>query len=265
MSLWPFTKNRGRSRRQTQGIERYAFSGADIRQDVVGKYGPQGDLLDIYTSIDTCLVHKWHHYLPLYERYFGPWRRPASRPLRFLEIGVFEGGSLAMWRRYFGPDAVIFGIDINPDCKVFDGQAGSVRIGSQADPDFLRSVVREMGGVDVVLDDGSHVMAHVKAALQVLFPLLSEGGTYMIEDLHTAYWKSYGGGLGRSGNFFDVVRDAIDDMHQWYHDGGVANPELAMQVSGLHVHDSIVVLDKAQVFAPTHSQVGRRTTGKDAG
>ena len=169
-------------------LYRHVFGDGDIRADIENKYGPQGDLLDIYTSVSGAQVHKWHHYLPLYERYFGPWRKPG---VRFLEIGVSRGGSLVMWRRYFGPEAVIFGIDIDPSCAEFDGQAGQVRIGSQDDPAFLARVVREMGGVDVVLDDGSHQMAHVEASLQALFPKLSFGGVYMIEDLQSGErWRA---------------------------------------------------------------------------
>ncbi|KAG1649487.1 putative 14 protein in nqo3 5'region [Nymphon striatum] len=110
-----------------------------------------GDLLDIYAGNEGVKVHKWHHYLPLYDRYFGQYR---NTPVKFLEIGVNNGGSLQMWRRYLGPDAVLCGIDINPDCAQYDGQSGMVRIGSQDDPEFLAEVVKEMGGVDVVLDDG---------------------------------------------------------------------------------------------------------------
>ena len=261
MASWSLSKLL-KSRERRAGIGEYAFAGKDIAGDIVTKYGPQGALLDIFTATSDSLVHKWHHYLPLYERYFGPWRDRREPPLRFLEIGVSEGGSLAMWRRYFGREAIIFGIDIDPACAVFDGQAGQVRIGSQDDLAFLRAVVAEMGGIDVVLDDGSHIMAHIKTSLKTLFPLLSLGGTYMIEDLHTAYWKGYGGGYGSSANFFDFIRDAVDDMHQWYHRAPVTHPELAMLVSGLHLHDSIVVLDKAQVYPPTHSQVGKPSREK---
>ena len=244
MTGWKISKL-WKSKVQSPNIRKFAFAGTDVKADILGKYGPQGDLLDIYASTTETLVHKWHHYLPIYERYFGPWRNRPGQPVRFLEIGVSGGGSLAMWRRYFGPDAIIFGIDIDPACAAFNGQGGQVRIGSQADPDFLRSVAQEMGGVDVVLDDGSHVMEHIKASLQTLLPLVSLGGTYMIEDLHTAYWPEYGGGFKAPDNFFNFIRASIDDMHQWYHEAPMAHPELALQVAGLHVHDSIVVLDKA--------------------
>jgi hypothetical protein len=126
--------------------------------------------------------------------------------VRFLEIGVSKGGSLDMWRSYFGPEAVIYGIDIDEACAQFDGRSAQVRIGSQDDPAFLASVVAEMGGVDVVLDDGSHDSRHIRASLDVLFPLLSEGGVYMMEDLHAAYWVSHSGGYRRPSSIMETVK-----------------------------------------------------------
>lgn len=156
-------------------MKKYSFPAErDARADVVEKYGFEGDLLDIWASNSGAAVHKWHHYIPLYDRYFSAWRGTA---VRFLEIGVNRGGSLQMWRRYFGEAASIFGIDINPKCAQYDGLAGQVRIGSQADGAFLESVVDEMGGIDIVLDDGSHQMAHVRETLVRLFPMLENGGS----------------------------------------------------------------------------------------
>ena len=98
----------------------------DVAEDIRERYGYDGDLLGIYAHNKDVKVHKWHHYIPIYDRYFGPWR---GKPLRFLEIGVNNGGSLQMWRQFFGPEAMLFGIDINPDCAQYDGQSGQVRIG----------------------------------------------------------------------------------------------------------------------------------------
>ena len=159
-----------------------------------------------------------------------------------------------MWRKYFGDDAIIFGIDINPACENLNGLAGQVRIGSQTDEIFLESVVKEMGGIDIVLDDGSHHMEHIPATLKFLFPHLSYGGIYMIEDLHTAYWKRFGGGYRAKTNFFKFIMDLVDDIHHWYHANGLKKAVISKDCSGIHIHDSIVVLDKNKVHEPVHSQ-----------
>lgn len=235
-------------------MRRFRFDDdGDVAEDIRTKFGFDGDLLDYFTENQGPVVHKWHHYIPIYDRYFSRFR---GTKLKFLEIGVHFGGSMQMWRKYFGDDAVIYGIDIDKDCARFDGEAGQVRIGSQADPDFLNQVVDEMGGVDVILDDGSHHMNHIPVSLQTLFPRMSEGGVYMIEDLHTAYLEKFGGGIERQGNFFNTVRGVMDDMHRWYHRTKPLKTDYGKQVSGMHVHDSIVVLDKDPVHRPVHSRVG---------
>jgi len=235
-------------------IDQFAFSGAlDPISDIQEKYNFEGDLIQIYGSNKGAKVHKWHHYLPLYDRYFSRFR---NTEVRFLEIGVSKGGSMQMWRRYFGDRAVIFGIDINPDCKQYDGLSGNIRIGSQTDPFFLDAVVKEMGGVDIVLDDGSHHMRHIPVTLQHLFPKLHNGGIYMIEDLHNAYWRSAGGGYTSKRNFFNIIRYLIDDMHHWYHGKPPKHKKLFNLCSGISIHDSIAVLEKNIVHRPTHSLIG---------
>jgi Methyltransferase domain len=202
------------------------------------------------------LINKWNHFLPIYSRLFAPYRNgmPDGRPLRFLEIGVYEGGSLDLWRRFFGESAILYGIDVDPRCAVFDGRAAQVRIGSQADPAFLRSVVAEMGGVDIVLDDGSHVASHQRVSFETLFPLLAEDGLYVAEDLHTSYWRDYEGGYRRKGTFLEMTKAFIDDMHAWYHDRGTQG--IGRGIGAIHVYDSIVAFEKGGGERPFHTTIG---------
>ena len=225
----------------------------DIKEDIATKYDYNGPLLDIFASNQGPLVHKWHHYIPLYDRYLETYR---NQPIKFLEIGVAGGGSLHMWRRYFGEDAAIYGIDIDPACEQFNNLDGQVRIGSQIDKTFLSDVIDEMGGVDVVLDDGSHHMHDIKSSFDYLYPMLNVGGIYIIEDLHTSYWRRYGGGYGVKNNFFNFVRDSIDDLHRWYHGNAIKNSAIAEHCSGIHIHDSMVVFEKNTVYKPVSSKVG---------
>jgi len=167
-----------------------------------------------------------------------------------LEIGVLEGGSLDLWRAYLGPSAVLFGIDIDPQCAAKVTPPSQVRIGSQDDPDFLREVISEMGEPDIILDDGSHVGRHQEASFRTLFPLLKNGGVYVIEDLHTAYWPGeWEGGYRRSGTAIEFVKQLIDDMHAWHHSKGETLASKA-EIGNIHIADSIVFIEKCQVAHP---------------
>jgi hypothetical protein len=205
-----------------------------------------GRCADIFFANEREAVHKWTHYLPIYDRILGKY---AGSPVRFLEIGVFRGGSMNMWREFFGAQATIFGVDVNPACAAFDGISGQVRIGSQDDPAFLRRVVEEMGGVDVVLDDGSHLASHQRASFDVLFPLVSDGGLYLIEDLHTAYWPTHEGGLKRRGTGIEFLKDKVDAMHRHYFMRGVNRADKIVPIESIQFFDSIAVVEK-QVQQP---------------
>lgn len=203
------------------------------------------------------VVDKWTHYPTVYERHFSKYR---GTNFKMLEIGVFKGGSLELWREYFGPEATIFGVDINPECAGFVDPPNQVRIGSQDDPEFLKSVITEMGGVDVILDDGSHNAPHQVASFRALFPLLKDGGLYCIEDIHTAYWPgTYEGGYRRPKTAIELTKDVIDDMHSWYHDKGERWAP-AKELLAVHVYDSICVIEKGKKNRPESIRVGG--TGK---
>jgi hypothetical protein len=211
------------------------------RLDSIDQSKYAGRSAEIFFKNENEPVFKWLHYLPIYDRLLGKY---VDQPIRFLEIGVFKGGSMNLWREFFGPQATIFGIDIDPACAAFDGISGSVRIGSQDDPDFLRRVVEEMGGVDVILDDGSHVASHQRASYDALFPLLSEGGLYLIEDLHTSYWPNYEGGLRRSGTGIEFLKEKIDSMHQHYFTQGVNTSDDIPPIESIQFFDSIAAIEK---------------------
>lgn len=197
-------------------------------------------LFELFKNHKGRLLWKWDHYLNLYDRHFGKFEAP-----RLLEIGVWQGGSLELWRKYFGPGATICGIDIDPGCRVAVDAPNLVRIGTQDDPVFLRSVVEEMGGLDIVLDDGSHFGKHQIASFETLFPLLSYGGVYAIEDLHTSYWSDFDGSYRKHRTGVGLIKQLIDDLHQWWHERGGQS-----EIGAIHVYDSIAFIEKARARPP---------------
>jgi hypothetical protein len=199
------------------------------------------------------IVHKWRGYMQHYDRHLSRYR---NSPVRVLEIGVFKGGSLQMWRRYFGEQAVLFGIDIDPGCQRYNDVAGQVRIGSQSDAKFLMSVLTEMGGIDVVIDDGSHVASDQRASFKTLFPVLDPNGVYICEDTHTAYWRGiYEGGYARPTTFIETAKKLIDDLHGEFHSRPLSNEEANRTISGVHFYNSMVVIEKAPQPLSTHLKV----------
>ena len=115
-------------------------------------------------------------------------------PIKIFEIGVAEGGSLAMWQTYF-PKARIFAIDIL-DKSTFNNARVTTLVADQAKRDQLQAAIDVSGGdIDVLIDDGGHTMEQQQVSLGFLFKHVRPGGYYIIEDVHTslpALWKGYG-------------------------------------------------------------------------
>jgi hypothetical protein len=213
-------------------------------------------------------IHKRHTSLEAYDRHINLLvdqrrRRGETAPLRWLEIGVKWGGSLELWRKRLGPDAIIYGIDVDPGCAALSLPDLPVRIGSQDDHEFLQSVVDEMGGVDVVVDDGSHKARHQAASFEFLFPRLSPYGLYICEDIHTSYWPGHEGGLKRPGTFVEFTKQMIDWLHDWYIHPDERNEQtdihgFASGVLGISVYDGIVFIEKRPRGRPFHVTVGSK-------
>jgi SAM-dependent methyltransferase len=204
------------------------------------------------------VIHKWKHYFPAYERHFSKF---INQDVVFLEIGCGEGGSLQMWKRFLGPHARIIGIDIKPESADFAEDQIQVRIGNQADPVFLNALVKEFGHFDIVLDDGSHQMPHIRASFDALYPHVTRNGVYMVEDLHAAYWPEFQGGLNRPGSFIEHCKELIDRLHADYTKDELKADDFSRSTLSMHFYDSIAVFEKGRMTpraAPMTGQVQKK-------
>jgi hypothetical protein len=198
------------------------------------------------------VLDKWVHYFPIYTRHFAPYR---GRPVRILEIGIYRGGSLDMWQWFFGDQVTLVGVDIDEAAKVAADPRHVVEIGDQTDPDFLRRVSEKHGPFDIVIDDGGHEMRQQIVTAETLFPLLKDGGVFLVEDCHTSYWDSYDAGRNKPGTFMEWAKQKLDDVNGW-HQPGPVDPIWTGQLDAVHCYDSVIVLDKKARFAPFAEQVG---------
>lgn len=200
---------------------------------------------------------KWAHYLEVYDRYLSRFR---DRPVRLLEIGIRHGGSLQLWRRYLGPQAMIHGLDLNPGVAAIDDPDLRVHVGDQSDHGVLDRILAEAGGFEVVIDDGGHHAHDQIASFEHLFPQLSDGGVYICEDLHSSYWRYYGGGLGRPGTFVEHLKGLLDVLHNRYLEDGERREVAPWQrhIHAVSVYDSIAVIEKRAPRDPFRITAGQQ-------
>lgn len=189
-------------------------------------------------------VNKFIHYSEIYERHFSKFK---GKDLKVLEIGVYGGGSLQMWKEYFSSPnnkVQIYGIDINPECKKYEEEGIEIFIGSQEDRNFLKNVKEQVGMFDIIIDDGGHTMNQQICSFEELFGALSSNGVYLCEDVHTSYWDQWGGGYKKEGTFIEYSKNLIDDINEQYIDDNEYINKKMTDIKSVNFYDSIVVIEK---------------------
>lgn len=163
-----------------------------------------------------------------------------------------------MWRKYFGEECEIIGVDINPLCHRFENEKTRVFIGSQDDREFLRELKAEIPKVDVLIDDGGHMMDQMRITFEELYDWVKEDGVYLVEDLHTCYWPAYEGGYKRKNSFVEYCKSLVDQLNAWH------SQSRELTVSGfsrnthsIHFYDSIVVFEKRKINKPVNLFAGK--------
>jgi hypothetical protein len=229
-------------------------------------------LLDIHRSrVNGKVSNKWESYLSFYDSVFAPLR---MRPVRLLEIGVQNGGSLETWSSFFPNANVIVGCDIDPRCKRLTYADPRIRVivGDATSQDTLEKITSISPTYDVIIDDGSHRSDDIIRAFVAYFPYLTPGGLFAIEDTHTLYRKSFGGGLLRSytaTSYFKLFADVVNFEH-WRGQGSIealfrrllrrSFPSPAFLTEGwveaIEFRNSLILVRKAE--RPGHDKLGER-------
>ncbi len=209
-----------------------------------------------------------HSYTAAYERHLG---RLRGQPITLLEIGVggyadsaVGGASLRMWKSYFARGKVI-GLDIEDKAHFSEDRIVIVR-GDQGDPAVLEDLASRFGPFDVVIDDGSHRSDHVITSFQVLFPHVSDGGVYVIEDLQAAYWERYGGSStpNASGTSMTLLQRLADGLNYAEFDIAGYEPTYTdLWITSIAFYHNIAFIEKGpnlerSNMLPPHPRASRR-------
>ncbi len=152
-------------------------------------------------------IWKWEHYFDVYHRYF---QRFIGKPVNILEIGIYSGGSLNMWRTYFGDESHVYGVDIEQSCMSYQSDSVTVLIGDQEDREFWRDCKKKLGNINIIIDDGGHTPEQQQATLEEMLPYLSPGGVYLCEDIHgcSNRFSAYAVSLVRELNQMNIISNS---------------------------------------------------------
>jgi methyltransferase family protein len=187
-------------------------------------------------------IWKWSHYLDVYDRHCSHF---VGRPVHVLEIGVYSGGSLDLWRHYFGAQCQITGVDIEPAVRAYESDGVQILVGDQGDPHFWQSVLPTLRRLDVVIDDGGHKPWQQITTLEALLPHMNPGGVYICEDIHREWhgFAAYISGLTAALHAEHSVADPETPSH-------VVTTPFQASVRAIHTYPYIAVIELNECPVP---------------
>lgn len=173
------------------------------------------DLKKIFSEHTGKVSDKWTLYVSEYERHFQAY---CERPVRLLEIGIQNGGSLEVWAKYFTRAKKLVGCDIDGKCASlrFENKKIAVVVGDANCDEIEQRILAKSASFDLIVDDGSHRSSDIVRSFARYFKHLSDGGLYVAEDLHCSYWQQFEGGIFQpfsSVSFFKRLADVVNHEH----------------------------------------------------
>ena len=199
-------------------------------------------LLEIFNNAKYYSL-KYKNYFPIYEKLLSSFR---GKKITFVEIGVLSGGSLHMWKEYFGEQARIIGIDLNPDAKRLEHDGFEIFIGSQSDKNFWSSFFNKVGKVDIILDDGGHTNFQQIITTASVIPYINDNGILIVEDVFHSYGVSYGekGFFNPSKySFINFCKKIVDDINYRFPETKKFKFSLNEYVYSMEIYESIVAFN----------------------
>ncbi len=170
---------------------------------------------DIYMSHQGKVSEKWAFSISEYERLFSEYR---TLPVRLLEIGKQDSGSLGIWSEYFNSLNKAVGCQINPDHgKIgYDHPAITILNGNANHEATEQKILEQSITFDIIIDDATAKSADIVATFIRYFPHLENNGIFVIEGLCSSYREEYEGTLSDTFSsmvFFNLFSDVINHEH----------------------------------------------------
>jgi len=194
-------------------------------------------LFQIYKNLKHVSL-KSDTYFQVYEEIFNKF---LGKNITFVEIGVLHGGSLFMWREYFGKQARIIGVDLHPKAKELEKYGFEIYIGSQSDIQFWKNFYTKVGKIDILLDDGGHGNVQQIVTLNEAINNINDDGVILMEDIHTSYLKKFGNPSKYS--FINYSKYLIDVINSRFPDVKIKkNNAFSNKIYSVSFYESIIAI-----------------------
>ena len=193
-------------------------------------------LFQIYKNLKHVSL-KCDTYFQAYEEIFNKY---VGKKITFVEVGVLHGGSLFMWREYFGKEARIIGIDLHPKAKELEKYGFEIYIGSQSDESFWKDFFAKVGKIDILLDDGGHGNDQQIITLTESIHNTNDDGIIVIEDVHASYMKRFGNPSKHS--FVNYSKYLINVVNSRFPDTKIKKNDFRNKIYSVSFYESIVAI-----------------------
>ena len=168
----------------------------------------ESEILKIFKK-SSLFSNKWSSYFSVYDKIFKPYK---NKIITFVEIGVLNGGSLLMWKKYFSKNSTIIGIDLNPEAKKLEKYGFKILIGNQTEKLFWKDFYKKIGKVDILLDDGGHKNLHQISTVHYSLSNIKNGGLIVVEDTSASYMREFSNPSEYS--FINYCKNIIESIHR---------------------------------------------------
>lgn len=192
------------------------------------------NLQKIYESVPYLSI-KYDTYFLVYEALL---QKYVDRDVTIVEVGIFNGGSLFMWRKFFGPKARIIGVDLNPDAREWEKHGFEIYIGDQSSDKFWAELFQEVGKVDVLIDDGGHTNRQQIVTTHYAIQNINDGGVLIVEDVHTNYFREFGNPSRYS--FLNFAQHIVDGVNSRAYSLRRTCPQYSSRVYSVSFFESMV-------------------------
>tara|TARA_B100000989_G_scaffold163646_1_gene122269 strand:- start:695 stop:1516 length:822 start_codon:yes stop_codon:yes gene_type:complete len=183
---------------------------------------------------------KWSNYFYIYEDLL---QKFLKKKITIVEVGIGDGGSLFMWKNFFGKYAKIIGIELNPKAKNLEKKGFKIFNGDQSNPDFWKNFYKKIGKIDILIDDGGHTNLQQITTLVESINFIKPGGMIIIEDTHTSFMRDKGFKNPSKFSLINFTTLLIENIHR-------RNPMLKKEINffsrkiqSIEYYDSIVVIN----------------------